>query len=312
MQKNVSLKDYSYYRIGGNASYFFEFKNLDDLKRASSEWKTISSDNKSDICKLFTIGSGTNILFSDRGYDGLILYNSIDSVEEADNIIKIGSGTSIDSLNHFCIGKSYSGMEWSGGLPGTLGGAIFGNAGAFGGETKDVVVSVTSYDFLKDNVIVRNCDECQFSYRNSIFKKNREVIVSATLRLKTGLYEEIKRVTDANIQYRETNQPLEFPSLGSTFKNIDLKKASEELKELCKEAIKYDPFPVIPVAYLIHLAGLKGKRFGDIEISSKHPNFFINRGNASSKDVENAIEYVSKTLFEKYGVTPELEIFRLE
>ena len=313
IQKDISLKSISNYKIGGTARYFLDFKNTEELERGLLEWKKISEKSNISYTKIFPIGKGTNILFSDKGYDGLIIRNSIKYIKRKGNTLSVGGGTEIADLNNYCIEHSLSGLEWSGGLPGTFGGAIFGNAGAFGGETKDHVKSITSYDIQTGKIIKRPIEKCAFSYRTSIFKKKkgREIILSAEIYLTPGDKEEIQYKTQEKINYRKEKQPLELPNLGSTFKNIDLNKAPKALIEKCKDVIKNDPFPVIPVAYLISLAGLSGYKVGGAAVSEKHPNFIVNLDKAKASDVKKVIKKVQETLHAKFGVKPETEIIKL-
>lgn len=337
LKENVPIKDYTNYKIGGSARYFLEFHDEKELEQGIGEWLDLSSRQGIDSAKIFILGKGTNVLFPDSGYEGLVLVNSINSIVElADHRLEVGSGVTIEELNEYCIEHSLSGLEWSGGLPGTLGGAIFGNAGAFGGEIKDNIVSVKSikvtpwghfepsnevrgeksHEIPDDNskVIKRTNTECRFGYRNSIFKeelKNEEIILSAVLQFKPGNQATIEEAIESKIQYRETRQPLEFPNAGSTFKNVDLKFCSKELQELCKSEIKTDPFPVIPVAYLINEAGLAETRVGDAMISKKHPNFIINLGKANASDVKALIKLAQDKVEKDFKVKIEPEVIIL-
>jgi len=313
LRQNVLLEDYSNYKIGGPARYFLEFKNTAELERGLREWLEIAKNEELDKNKFFVIGGATNILFNDNGYDGLILHNSINFLTKIGNDLEVGAGTTIDELSYYCVEHSLSGIEWAGGLPGTLGGAVFGNAGAFGGETKDKINLVKSYKVANGKIVERVKEKCQFGYRDSIFKKNneQEIILSATLNLEPGDRSEIQRKTKEKIKYRQDRQPLEYPNIGSMFKNIDIKKAPPELIEQCKTEIKTDPFPVIPAAYLIYLVGLSGTKAGDAQISIKHPNFIINLGHAEGKNVKRLVRLVQGTVLKKFGVLLETEIVDL-
>lgn len=311
IKENVSLKEYSNFKIGGPARYFFDFHSLDELKVGLTEWQQIKA---TQFDRIFIISCATNILFDDAGFDGLILKNSILFIKKnSDEILEVGAGAFIKQLNEYCLTNSLSGTEWSGGLPGSFGGAIFGNAGAFGGEIKDSIIEVTSYNYLSGQSITRDNSECKFGYRNSIFKSEKlpEIILSAKIQLKLGEKGEIAKLIQEKIDYRKLKQPLEYPNIGSIFKNIDVKSASPELVERSRDKIKDDPFPVIPVAYLISLAGLKGKRIGGIQISEKHPNMFINTGEGKASDVKELIGMVQAELLEKFGVHVEPEIRQL-
>ncbi|MDO8444420.1 MAG: UDP-N-acetylmuramate dehydrogenase [bacterium] len=315
IQHNISLKEYSNIKIGGEARFFLDFKNLAELKTGLAEWNELKKNDPSILDRIFVISGATNILFDDAGFDGLILRNSILYIKKTgDDLLKVGAGTTVEELNNYCIENSLSGTEWSGGLPGSVGGAVFGNAGAFGGETKDSIVEVISLNIETGQIIRRNNAECQFDYRNSIFKSEKlpEVILSATIGFKSGQISEISRKIEDHIDYRKLKQPLEYPNIGSIFKNIDIKLADKQLIEKVRDKIKNDPFPVIPVAYLISLAGLKGKKVGGAMISEKHPNMFINTGGAKASDIKELIEIVRTELAEKFGVKLETEIRQLD
>lgn len=310
LQEKISLKNLSHYKIGGSVEYFLDFENVDELRNGLIEWKENTENNSLDPNNITIMGEGTNILFNDEYFHGLAIRNSMKYIRSNNESVEIGAGTAILDINDFCIKNAMSGLEWAGGLPGTFGGAIFGNAGAFGGEIKDIIKDVTSYDINTNEILIRNNEECQFSYRNSIFKKlgNKEIILFATLKLKKGNQAEIRKSIEDKSNYRINRQPLEYPNIGSIFKNLDLKLASKDLIDKCHEQIKTDPFPVIPAAYLISLAGLKGKKIGGAKISEKHPNFIINLGNAKSTDVKALIKLVQAELKNKFGVSLETEV----
>ncbi len=309
LKTNISLKEYSNYRIGGEAKFLLEVKDEDEIRNGVSEFRKLNSNGK-----IFILGKGTNILIDDKGFDGLIIISSLKGIKENNGELIVSSGENIEDINQFCIDKSLSGLEWSGGLPGTIGGAVRGNAGAFGGEIKDNVQSVTSMDLLTFEIRTRSNKECDFSYRNSIFKKSdgeNEIILSIKLSLTVGDKEKIEEETLSKINYRKERHPLEYPNIGSIFKNVDFRDIPANLKDEMSQYIKNDPFPVVPSAKLIFLAGLKGERIGDAQISEKHTNFIINLENAKSSDVLQLIELVKKTMKEKYQIEMEQEVMYL-
>jgi UDP-N-acetylmuramate dehydrogenase len=315
IQENILLKNFTNYQIGGPARYFLEFDNLDSLKAGLIEWQKISVDFLSAEKKIFLLGGGTNILASDGGFPGLVLHNKIGQIESlGDGIYRFGSGLLVEELNNFAIQEALSGFEWSGGLPGTIGGAVFGNAGAFGGETKDSVHQVTCLDLESLEIKSFDNSSCHFGYRSSIFKekyRNSLAIISVDLSFKRGDRDLIAAETEEKIAYRQSRQPLEYPNAGSTFKNVPVDTVAPWVAEEASAVIKTDPFPVIPAAYLINEVGLKGKEIGGAQISEKHPNFIINKGGAMASDVSALIELVQKTILDKYGIMMETEIIRL-
>jgi len=310
IQKNVLLKNYSNYKIGGPAAYFLEAKSTEELKEGLKEWKNINLDSK----PIFILGGGTNILFGDNGYSGLVIHCEIKGIKLEEEKIKVGAGVLISELLDFCIENSLSGFEWAGGLPGTIGGALRGNAGAFGGETKDTTVEVKSLNTDTLEELTRNNTDCLFGYRDSYFKTDkgsREIITEITLVLKNKDREEIRKKIFEKINYRREHHPLEYPNIGSIFKNLELTKIPDLSKEELGQNVKTDPIPVIPAARIINLCGLKGKRAGDAQFSEKHPNFIVNLGNAKASDVKALIEIAKKEVFEKFQIQLEEEVMEV-
>lgn len=300
MQQNVPLKDFSNYGIGGHAKFFVEISNAFDLERLN-----LIRGSTSKI----VLGGGTNVLIPDEGFDGLVLLNRILGIELEGDRVRVGSGVIIDKLLDFCVKNSLSGLEWAGGLPGTIGGAIRGNAGAFKGEIEDNVFEVESYNIKTKKFNRKENKDCEFGYRSSFFKKTPdEIITSVTLKLVHGDKKEIEQLTQEKIDYRFLKHPMEYPNIGSTFKNIPLASLSEKLIMEFQLFVKNDPFPVVPTTKLLALAGLKGKKSGDAQISEKHPNFIVNLGNAKSSDVLKLIELAKKTVKDKWEIELEEEI----
>lgn len=310
LRQNVSLKDYSNYKIGGNASYFLEVKTKEELMKGISLWRQTSNGFSGSKKKIFILGNGTNILFSDNGFDGLVIKIALEGIEKIGNEVFVASGTKFSDLCDFCINNSLSGFEWAGGLPGTVGGAIRGNAGAFGGETKDIILQVLSLNSESLKLVKRQAKECKFSYRSSIFKSKgvNEVILSAVFVLKNGNKEEIQKLTNEKISYRKQKHPLAYPNIGSIFKNVAIEKFSKEKMKELFPYVKDDPFPVVPTAKLIFLAGLRGKRVGDAQISEKHTNYIVNLGNAKAKEVSELIKIIKKEIKEKFNINLKEEI----
>lgn len=296
---NVPLSAYSNYKIGGPAKYFVELKNLGDIEGLDfSKFK-----------RFFVLGGGTNVLLPDEGFDGLVIYNNIKGIELKDDELRLGAGELIEDILSFCIQNNLSGLEWAGGLPGTIGGAVRGNAGAFKGEIKDSVLRIQSFNIRTQKESIKTNAECEFGYRSSTFKKNTdEIITFVALKLVKGDKNLIEQQTREKIEYRNLKHPMDYPNIGSTFKNIPVQNISGEQKEEFKDFIKNDPFPVVLVTKLLALAGLKGKKEGDAQISEKHPNFIVNLGNAKASDVLKLVQLMKKTIKDKWGITLEEEI----
>ncbi|MFA5386559.1 MAG: UDP-N-acetylmuramate dehydrogenase [Candidatus Paceibacterota bacterium] len=253
IKKNVSLKNFTTFRIGGKARYFFVARTEEDLIKAIIAAKKIK-------LPFFILGGGSNVLVSDGGFKGLV--------------IKYGQPLSS------CVSK---GPEWAAGIPGTIQGAVYGNAGAFGRSMKDVVKEVEVFDVKTEKIKILKNKDCRFSYRNSIFKKNKNLIIlSVKIKTKKSDAEKIKQYLD----YKKQNHPWNYPSAGSVFKNPDGFSA----------------------AWLIEACGLKGKRVGKAEISKKHANFIVNLGGAKEKDVIKLINIAKKTVKKKFKINLQEEI----
>jgi len=283
---------------------------LPETIRVFEKWREINGP-------FFVLAGGTNVLFGDDCFEGLVFTPDFQEIKkDDDSSLRVGVGVLMEDLVSFFEEKGFSGLEWAGGLPGTLGGAIRGNAGAFGGEIKDVVKEVTSFDVSSgDKTIRRKNNECDFSYRNSIFKKQsptginpKEIIIEVVLDLKKGDKKLIREIVQKNVFYRKERQPIEYPNIGSIFKNVSCEKIGKKRLEEFEPVIKTDPFPVVPVAHLISEAGLKGISCGGAMISPKHPNFIVNVVNASANDVKNLIELVKSEIKNRFEINLEEEI----
>jgi UDP-N-acetylmuramate dehydrogenase len=301
-RENVPLADFASYRIGGPARVYCEAKNLAEVRAGIDEARRRG-------LRLFVLGGGTNLLIDDCGFDGLVLRPNLRTLEVDGTQARVGVGLLVAEMLDYLVPKGLAGLQWAGGLPGTVGGAVRGNAGAFGGEIKDVAVQVESLDAEMMQVRARSNAECGFGYRNSIFKKRpEEIILTATFALRAGDPEAIARVVEEKKEYRRRRHPLEYPNVGSIFKNVDVRQAPEPVRQLCAGVIKVDPFPVIPAAFLLSEANLKGLREGGAMISPKHPNFIVNVDHARSADVRRLIERAKETIWERFGVKLEEEI----
>lgn len=320
-KENVPLSPLSNYKIGGIARVFFEPKNEEEIAWAVGE----AVANKLPV---FVLGGGTNLLLSDDGFDGLVMRSAFTSMKWKGEQVEVGAGVLMDEVLKGSVVHALAGLEWAGGLPGTLGGAIRGNAGCFGGEIKDVVVSVRSFDMKKMKTVERTKKQCSFAYRDSVFKHtgpkgaDGEIILSAMLALKKGDKKKIAAAIQEKIAHRVKNHPLEYPNIGSIFKNVPLGQihnmTSKEYKAaLAGQAltfrgshfsVKTDPLPVVSVAKLISESGLRGVSFGGAMISPKHPNFIVNVLHAQAQDVKNLISLAKAEVKGKFDVVLEEEV----
>ena len=232
------------------------------------------------------MGNGSNLLITDDFHKGaFISTKNLNSIEEKDGIITALSGVKLSSLCSFCASLSLSGLEELSGIPGTVGGAVYMNAGAYGGEIKDTLVKAT---YLTKDLEIKEIlgVDCKFSYRNSVFQENGGIILSATFKLNKANKDEIKEKTLELLKRRNEKQPLEYPSAGSTFKRPEGYFAGK----------------------LIEDSGLKGYMIGGAQVSEKHCGFVINKDNATSKDILDLISHIKKTVLEKQGVELETEV----
>ena len=315
-KENVSLAKFTNYKIGGRARFFFEAKTEADVRWAVGEART-----RKIAC--FILGGGTNLLIDDAGFNGLVLRVTIGGIIAKKNLITAGAGVPMSKLTAAAAKKSLAGLDWAGGLPGTLGGAIRGNAGCFGGEIKDSVQAVKSFDTKTMRSVTRNRAQCRFDYRTSIFKQHPgEIIISATLRMKKGDRKKISAALNKGRLWRASRHPLEYPSAGSVFKNVSLaeilrprsKPYRIAVKNLAVHyrgssfSVKTDPVPVIAAAKLIGESGLSGKRCGGAMISPKHTNFIVNTKHAKAREVLHLISLVQKRVHRKFGIRLEPEI----
>lgn len=302
IQENTPLKQYSTFKIGGPAKYFTLVKNISQLIEAIG-WA------KKERIPFFIFGEGSNILFPDREYQSLVIKIQILNFEIKDNKIFCGAGTPIGKIIGMTLVQGLGGFEWAAGIPGTIGGAVFGNAGAFGKEMKDIVEKVKVLNLGNLKIQEFKGEDCQFSYRSSRFKKEKDYIVIETkLRFKKKDKETIREKIKEYLLYRKEHHPLEYPSVGSIFKNIKLTNENFKLIKKFPELRQFLEKGEIPTAYLIHCCNLKGKQIGCAQISEKHPNFIINLSRAKAKDVIKLINLIKKEIKNKFDIELEEEI----
>lgn len=280
--KDELMSKHTSFKIGGMADIFVNVKKENDVKNI------LEYSNKNGI-PLTVIGNGSNLLVKDGGIRGIVLKIGIEDFniekENEEYIVTVGAGVKNGYVAQKLLIEEIEGFEFAAGIPGSIGGAIRMNAGAHGGEMKNIVLETKCID-KKGNIKVLSNEEQKFEYRNSIFSTNEYIILSTKLRLAKGIYKEIKSKMDEYSVWRKEHQPLEYPSAGSTFKR------GEDFI----------------TAKLIDECGLKGYSIGSAEVSTKHAGFVINKGDAKAKDVLSLTKYISKTIYEKFGKKVELEV----
>lgn len=285
LKEGELLSNHTTFRIGGAAKYFAVPKNEEEIMEA------VDFAIVKDL-PYYILGKGSNVLFADEGYPGVIIEigAGMEKVERTgDTGIRAQAGVSLSALAAFAAREGLSGLEFAGGIPGTLGGAVTMNAGAYGGEMQDVIVSAKVMD-EEGAVQELSCEELQLGYRTSIVQKKQLIVLEAEFLLKPGTTEEIQNTMKELNAKRREKQPLEYPSAGSTFKRPEGYFAGK----------------------LIEDAGLRGYRVGDAQVSEKHCGFVVNRGKATCAEVLQLIEEVQKTVKEQFGVQlePEVRIIR--
>ena len=276
------MKKHTSFKIGGTADEFVKITNEEELKEALKYAK-----NKN--LKITIIGNGSNLLVLDKGIRGIVIKIDIQKLEiekkEKYAEITVGSGYKTMALGIKLMNEGISGFEELSGIPGTIGGAIFMNAGAYGKEIKDINISTICMDYDGKTFELSNKEQ-EFEYRSSIFNKKDYIILETKLKLEYGKKEEIKKKMDEYLSSRKEKQPIEYPSAGSTFKRQE----------------------GVITAKLIDECGLKGFKIGGAKVSEKHAGFIINYNNAKAKDVIDLIKYVKEKVYEKYGIKIKEEI----
>lgn len=281
IKKDEPLKNHTTFKIGGNAKYFA-------LPADENEIIFILEEAEKFNERVLVLGNGSNMLISDNGFDGVVIYigekmSDISFIDETS--VKAQAGALLVSVCKNAYSHSLGGMERLYGIPGSVGGCLYMNAGAYGSEMKDVVAFAEYIDKNKKLCLIE-IENMDLSYRHSFFSDNKCIITSVIFKLKKSDNNEIKAIMDEYMQKRRDKQPLEYPSAGSVFKRPEGYFAGA----------------------LIEQCGLKGKKTGGAQVSPKHAGFIINSGGATQKDVSELIALCQKTVFEKTGVMLETEI----
>ena len=282
--KNADLKEYSSYKIGGKASILVEVTSIEEVL------KVLTALEKTNA-KFKIIGNGTNLLFSDKGYDGVIVVISslFNRIEKWGNKLIVDCGAMLNSVVAFAIQHGLQGLEEGAGIPGSVGGAVYMNASAYSFETGNLVSSVLAV--VDGKIRHFTNEECGFAYRKSVFQDyNNAIILRVEFSLKRGKEREIRQKMVQTLSMRKQNQPLEYPSCGSVFKHID----------------------GVVVSKLLDDMGFKGRRVGGAVVSEKHANFIVNDDNAKAKDVLTLIEEIKKEVYEKHNLVLESEVEYIE
>ena len=281
--KDEAMKKHITFRVGGPADYFVIPKTVEEV------CETVKVCREENV-PYYIIGNGSNLLVGDGGYRGVVIqmFKELSDIKVEGNVITAQAGCRLSQIAAEALKAGLGGFEFAAGIPGTLGGAVIMNAGAYGGEMKDVLETVTV--LTKDGKVeVLQKEELGLGYRRSKVADDEDIVLGATIRLEPKTQEEIKAVMDDLRERRVSKQPLEYPSAGSTFKRPEGYFAGK----------------------LIQDAGLRGFSVGGAQVSEKHCGFVINKGEATAKDIMELINSVTEKVKEDSGVTLEPEVKRL-
>lgn len=280
--EDAPMKEYTSFKAGGNAAALVTVESVEELRQV------LADIHEADM-KSMLLGNGSNTLFKDSGYNGVVVKLG-GSFAEAEHLggglVKAGASILMSVLAKYLLRQSLTGFEFASGIPGSLGGAVFMNAGAYGGEIKDILVSATAVSRDGSEIREFSAEELELSYRHSVLEENGYVVVSAKLQLQPGNPEEISGKMRELLEKRNSKQPVQYPSAGSTFKR--------------------------PTGYfagkLVEDAGLKGTAVGGAQVSVLHSGFIINTGGATATDILDLIALVQNTVYDQFGVKLEPEV----
>ncbi len=281
--KNEPMKKHTTFRVGGPADYFIVPKSLEEVRQVIALCKEMS-------LPYYILGNGSNLLVSDNGYRGVVIqiYKELGEIEVQGECIRAQAGALLSKVGSVALAEALTGFEFAAGIPGCVGGAVVMNAGAYGGEMKDILESVTVLT-PEGEVLTLTNEELELGYRTSIIAKKGYIVLEAIFKLRKGNQQDIKACMDDLRMKRTTKQPLEYPSAGSTFKRPEGYFAGK----------------------LIEDAGLRGFTVGNAQVSEKHCGFVINKGEATAKDIWSLMQQVSQIVWDKFGVKLEPEVKRL-
>lgn len=279
IKENEALSNYTYTETGGPADILFFPQTVKEVK-AVIDW-TLENNYPLTI-----LGNASNLIVRDGGISGVtVILTELNQMEVEEDTITVESGAAIIGLSELAYEHDLTGLEFACGIPGSVGGAVYMNAGAYGGEVKDVIETVTVLT-RNGEIKTMNNEEMHFSYRNSILQESQDIVLSITVRLEKGPAEKIKEKMDELTYLRTSKQPLEYPSCGSVFKRPEGHYTGK----------------------LIQDAGLQGLIWGGAQVSTKHAGFIVNIGEATATDYVELIKHIQEVIFKQYGVKLEREV----
>lgn len=278
---DVYLKNLTTFKVGGKVKYYIEICTLENFIKVMEYLKTCN-------IQVFILGNGSNILSSDKGFDGLIikLKGDFDRISHKDNFMEVGCGVLLSKAYSYAVNNELAGLEEGGCIPASIGGAIYMNCSAGDFEMGSLVEYVIAYNY--DKILYLRRDECKFSYRHSIFQEGKYIILRVGLRLQKDDKQSIIDRYSTSLQKRKNSQPLEYPSAGCVFKRIDNLNISKMLDDM----------------------GIKGLNIGGAVVSDKHANFIISK-NATASDIKKLIDIIKDKFYKKYNIELKEEIIYL-
>lgn len=276
--KNEKMSKHTSFKVGGIADFYVVVEDVDELIYV------LELGKKNNI-ETFIIGNGTNLIVTDKGFRGIVIKLNFSKLELENDVITAGAGVSLITLSHFALKNNICNYEFMSGIPGTIGGGVKMNAGAYGGEIKDILVSTK---YLDENYEVKelNNNEHEFDYRYSIFFKENWIILESKFKTELGKYDDIKAKMDEFTKSRKEKQPLDKPSAGSTFKRGEDFITAKVIDDL----------------------GLKGYKIGGAMVSEKHAGFIVNDGDACAKDILDLIDFIKKKAKDELNKELKLEV----
>ena len=303
IRENIFLKDLSTFKIGGKAKYVVFANNQEDIVEA------LRFAQDKDL-SIGIIGAGCNLLITDDGIDGLVLKMNTRAIEIKDRQVFAEAGVSLATLTAMAHKSQLTGLEWAPSVPSSVGGAIRGNAGAFGGETKDKLKQVRIY--RDGDILDIDSSALDFQYRYSTFKgeTNKDIILGGVFELEKGDVALSQKQVRDNIIKKNQNQPIGVACSGCVFKNYE-GQINMDLFDKYHELANFTDKRIIPSGYLIEKAGLKGFTLGGIKVSEKHANYMINIGDGKFNEVLDLIKIVKDKVFQEFGVIIEEEVVYL-
>ncbi len=295
IKENVPLAPMTSFRLGGAAKYFVDVKTVEELQEAL----IFAKEKKVDF---YVMAGGTNLLISDNGFAGLIIRMKISQAQVTAGLVDVTAGTPLIKVVNFSAENGFADIEALAGVPGTFGGAVRGNAGAFGTEIGNHIDEVTALDANTGEIVKFKKDQCDFSYRSSVFKKNKNLIVlSATLKLTRADIAACKAKVMETVMGRTKKGLQGAKSAGSYFMNPKI-----EDEKLLKEFEQEKGVParnnVVPAGWIIDKAGLKGKTIGGAQVSENHTNYIINTGEGTAENVIMLVSFVKQQVRDQFGV----------